>query len=108
MPKLVAIYGSPRRKGNTTALLKIAVEGARNNGALVEEFVLRVYKCSKVPKFEKLRESENESTIRTDSIGKTTGVFETARKMFPEVFRLQFCKPVRLGGRVRSFLGMAG
>jgi multimeric flavodoxin WrbA len=46
MPKLVAIYGSPRRKGNTTALLKKAVAGARNSGALVEEFVLRDLKMS--------------------------------------------------------------
>lgn len=46
MPKLVAIYGSPRRSGNTTALLKKAVAGARNCGAVVEEFVLRDLKMS--------------------------------------------------------------
>jgi multimeric flavodoxin WrbA len=38
---ILAIYGSPRRKGNTALLLKNAVAGARNAGAEVEEIVLR-------------------------------------------------------------------
>ena len=45
-PKIVAIYGSPRRKGNTSALLKKAIEGARDCGADVEEIVLRDLKIS--------------------------------------------------------------
>ena len=45
-PKIVAIYGSPRRKGNTAALLKKAIEGARDSGAAVEEIVLRDLKIS--------------------------------------------------------------
>jgi multimeric flavodoxin WrbA len=45
-PKIVAIYGSPRRKGNTAALLKKAIEGARDCGADVEEIVLRDLKIS--------------------------------------------------------------
>ena len=45
-PKIIAIYGSPRRKGNTAALLKKAVEGARDSGADVEEIVLRDLKIS--------------------------------------------------------------
>jgi len=44
--KIIAIYGSPRRKGNTAALLKKAVEGARDSGAEVEEIVLRDLKIS--------------------------------------------------------------
>ncbi len=32
-PKIVAIYGSPRRKGNTAVLLKKVIEGARDSGA---------------------------------------------------------------------------
>lgn len=44
--KIVAIYGSPRRKGNTAALLKKAVQGARESGADVEEIVLRDLKIS--------------------------------------------------------------
>jgi len=44
--KIVAVYGSPRRKGNTATLLKKAVEGARDGGAKVEEIVLRDLKMS--------------------------------------------------------------
>ena len=44
--KIVAIYGSPRRKGNSATLLKKAVEGARDAGAEVEEIVLRDLKMS--------------------------------------------------------------
>ena len=44
--KIVAVYGSPRRKGNTAVLLKKAVEGARESGAQVEEIVLRDLKMS--------------------------------------------------------------
>jgi multimeric flavodoxin WrbA len=43
---ILAIYGSPRRKGNTALLLKNAVAGARNAGADVEEIVLRDLKMS--------------------------------------------------------------
>ena len=45
-PKIIAIYGSPRRKGNTATLMKRAVEGARDAGADVEEIVLRDLKIS--------------------------------------------------------------
>ena len=44
--KIVAIYGSPRRKGNTARLLQRAVEGAREGGAEVEEIILRDLKMS--------------------------------------------------------------
>ncbi|WP_291318666.1 flavodoxin family protein [Desulfonatronospira sp.] len=56
MSDIVAIYGSPRRKGNTAALLSRAVQGARDSGASVQEYVLRdlkispcleIYKCQK-------------------------------------------------------------
>jgi len=43
---ILAIYGSPRRKGNTALLLKRAVEGAREAGGNVEEIVLRDLKMS--------------------------------------------------------------
>ena len=45
-PKVVAIYGSPRRKGNTATLLREAIRGARESGAVVEEIVLRDQKIS--------------------------------------------------------------
>jgi multimeric flavodoxin WrbA len=46
MVKIVAIYGSPRRDGNSAALLNQAVAGARQEGAHVEEVFLRDYKIS--------------------------------------------------------------
>ena len=46
MGKILAIYGSPRRKGNTSLLLKNAVKGAIEAGAEVEEIILRDLKMS--------------------------------------------------------------
>ncbi|MBN2124617.1 MAG: flavodoxin family protein [Deltaproteobacteria bacterium] len=46
MPDIVAVYGSPRRKGNTALLLGKAVQGAKETGADVEEIVLRDQKMS--------------------------------------------------------------
>ena len=46
MPEILAIYGSPRRKGNTALLLNKAVEGARDAGAQVDEVILRDLKMS--------------------------------------------------------------
>ncbi len=44
--KIAAIYGSPRRRGNTATLLKRAVEGAADAGAIVTEIVLRDLRMS--------------------------------------------------------------
>ncbi len=46
MSDIVAIYGSPRRKGNSAALLSKAVDGAKTAGAAVDEIVLRDHKIS--------------------------------------------------------------
>ena len=46
MLKILAIYGSPRRNGNTAVLLQKAVQGAKEAGAKVEEVVLRDLKMS--------------------------------------------------------------
>ena len=46
MEKIVAIYGSPRRKGNTALLLDQAVQGAEAAGAAVEKIVFRDLKIS--------------------------------------------------------------
>jgi multimeric flavodoxin WrbA len=46
MKKILAIYGSPRRKGNTTILLDHAVQGALDTGSQVEKIVLRDLKMS--------------------------------------------------------------
>jgi multimeric flavodoxin WrbA len=44
--EILAIYGSPRRKGNTSTLLDRAVKGAEDAGAQVEKIVLRDCKMS--------------------------------------------------------------
>jgi multimeric flavodoxin WrbA len=46
MADIIALYGSPRRQGNTGSLLQKAVEGARSSGSMVKEYVLRDYKIS--------------------------------------------------------------
>lgn len=46
MAKITAIFGSPRRKGNTSLLLQKAVAGARSKGASVTELILRDLKIS--------------------------------------------------------------
>jgi multimeric flavodoxin WrbA len=46
MEKILALYGSPRRKGNTTLLLDHAVQGALDMGAQVEKIVLRDLRIS--------------------------------------------------------------
>lgn len=44
--KLAAIFGSPRREGNTATLLTEAINGARTMGAEVDAIHLRDYKLS--------------------------------------------------------------
>jgi multimeric flavodoxin WrbA len=44
--EIIAIYGSPRRKGNTATLLDHAVRGAEDAGTQVEKIVLRDCKIS--------------------------------------------------------------
>ena len=46
MKTILAIYGSPRRGGNTSVLLDHAVQGALDGGALVEKVFLRELKMS--------------------------------------------------------------
>lgn len=46
MIEIAAVYGSPRRKGNTSTLLQHAVTGARDAGAKVTEIILRDLKMS--------------------------------------------------------------
>lgn len=46
MTRIAAIYGSPRRRGNTATLLSEAVAGAIQGGATVDEIVLRDYRIS--------------------------------------------------------------
>jgi multimeric flavodoxin WrbA len=44
--KVLGIYGSPRRQGNSETLMKAFLQGAAEAGALVEEIFLRQLKVS--------------------------------------------------------------
>ena len=57
MSDIVAIYGSPRRHGNTSTLLDEAVRGARDAGAEVDPVVLRDLTLSPCMEIYKCRES---------------------------------------------------
>lgn len=46
MSDIIVVYGSPRRRGNTSMLLKQALQGAEEAGARTEEIVLRDLKMS--------------------------------------------------------------
>jgi len=41
MLRLVGIFGSPRRDGNSDILLNSAIKGAESNGAVVEKIIIR-------------------------------------------------------------------
>lgn len=65
MTRIVAVYGSPRRKGNTATLLDRAVRGAAEAGAEVEKLVLRDLKISPCLEIYRCRE-DGECAIRDD------------------------------------------
>ena len=44
--KIAAVYGSPRKNGNTAALLSMAIKGAEDAGAVVDAIFLRDYRMS--------------------------------------------------------------
>lgn len=46
MVRIIALYGSPRRDGNSASLMEQAVTGARQQGVEVEEVYLRDHKIS--------------------------------------------------------------
>jgi len=62
---ILAVYGSPRRRGNTATLLDAAVEGALAAGARVEKIVLRDMKISPCLEIYGCK-SEGECAIRDD------------------------------------------
>lgn len=63
--RIVAVYGSPRRRGNTATLLSRAVAGAREAGAAVEDIVLRDLKLSACLEIYACR-ADGECRIRDD------------------------------------------
>src|SRR4030065_83267 len=46
MLRLVGIFGSPRRDGNSDILLNSAIKGAESNGAVVEKIVIRDFQIA--------------------------------------------------------------
>ena len=84
-PKIVAIYGSPRRKGNTATLLKEAVQGAMDSGAFVEEIVLRDLKMSPCLEIYGCKEA-GECAIKDD--------FQTVRDKILAASGLMLASPV--------------
>jgi multimeric flavodoxin WrbA len=62
---ILAVYGSPRRRGNTATLLDAAVEGARDAGTRVEKIVLRDLKISPCLEIYGCK-TEGECAIRDD------------------------------------------
>ncbi|MGD8258804.1 MAG: flavodoxin family protein [Desulfobacterales bacterium] len=83
--KIVAIYGSPRRKGNTALLLKEAVKGAQDFGANVEEIVLRDLNISPCLEIYGCKES-GECRIKDD--------FQTVRDKILASHGLMIASPV--------------
>lgn len=83
--RIVAIYGSPRRKGNTAALLRNAVDGARQEGAQVEEIVLRDLKLSPCMEIYGCKES-GECRIKDD--------FQKVRDLILESQGLMIASPI--------------
>lgn len=65
MTDIVAIYGSPRRTGNTATLLKAVVDGAQEAGGRVEEIVLRDQKISPCLEIYKCKQA-GECAIKDD------------------------------------------
>lgn len=68
LQNILAVYGSPRLRGNTSILLDAAVDGARDAGARVEKIVLRDLKISPCLELYGCK-SEGECAIRDDFQG---------------------------------------
>jgi multimeric flavodoxin WrbA len=67
-PRIVALFGSPRRRGNTATLLRQATAGARDAGAQVDEIALRDLKMSACLEIYSCRH-DGECRIRDDFQG---------------------------------------
>ncbi len=66
--KLVAIAGSPRKNGNSTALMRLAVEGAVERGATVEIFSARDLKVAGCLACESCKRSADAVCVQNDDM----------------------------------------
>lgn len=82
---ILAVYGSPRRRGNTATLLNAAVEGARDAGARVEPIVLRDLKISPCLEIYGCKKS-GECAIRDD--------FQAVRDQFLSAQGVMLASPI--------------
>jgi multimeric flavodoxin WrbA len=85
MADIVALYGSPRRKGNTSQLLARAVQGARDRGASVLEYALhdlQIAPCKEIYACKK----DGECAIKDD--------FQTVRDALLEADGLMLASPI--------------
>ena len=85
MTEIAAIYGSPRRKGNTSILLEQAVAGAGDAGAHVTEIVLRDLKMS--PCLEIYGCKKDGACVIKDD-------FKTVESLFQRVDGLMLASPI--------------
>jgi multimeric flavodoxin WrbA len=74
MPEIIAIFGSPRRKGNTSTLLRHSIAGARDAGATVTQIVLRDLKMS--PCLEIYGCKETGKCVIKDDFGKVEALLQ--------------------------------
>jgi multimeric flavodoxin WrbA len=82
---ILAVYGSPRRRGNTATLLDAAVEGAVDAGAQVEKIVLRDFKISPCLEIYGCK-SDGECVIRDD--------FQAVRDKFLKADGVMLASPI--------------
>jgi multimeric flavodoxin WrbA len=85
MIEIAAVYGSPRRRGNTSLLLKQAVAGADDAGAHVTEIVLRDLKISPCLEIYGCKKGAG-CVIRDD--------FKTVESLFQRVDGLMLASPI--------------
>lgn len=85
LQNILAVYGSPRRRGNTATLLDAAVEGALDAGAQVEKIVLRDLKISPCLEIYGCK-SEGECAIRDD--------FQEVRDKFLSARGIMLASPI--------------
>jgi multimeric flavodoxin WrbA len=85
MIEIAAVYGSPRRKGNTSTLLEQAVAGAGDAGAHVTEIVLRDLKMSPCLEIYGCKK-EGTCVIRDD--------FKTVESLFQRMDGLMLASPI--------------
>lgn len=85
LQNILAVYGSPRRRGNTATLLDAAVEGAVGAGARVEKIVLRDLKISPCLEIYGCK-SEGECAIRDD--------FQEVRDKFLDARGIMLASPI--------------